>query len=161
MFRGLLNKNQEHDIRHEEIGLNNISLYHKDKSCPLCYPSERNTSENFDYFWYWYSEEFPAACYNWYTQQYFLELFHAEGNEIWEALGNLILSIRYNWQPQIEFETLQQEVWNIFIATDGFYYDPDELEFSETTSTPENNPNDSDPSSEENEYSVPSGVEYL
>jgi len=60
----------------------------------------------------------------------------------------------------IEFETLQQEVWNIFIATDGFYYDPDELEFSETTSTPENNPNDSDPSSEENEYSTPEGTEY-
>ena len=160
MFRRLLEKNQEHDRRHQEIGLDNISLYHRDRSCPLCHPFERNTSENFDYFWNWYSSHYPAQAYNWYTQQAFLELFHAQDQEVWEALGNLILTVRYNWIPSIEFETLQQEVWNIFIATDGFYYDPDELEFSETTSTPENNPNDSDPSSEENEYSTPEGTEY-
>ena len=161
MFDKLLERNTHHDQLHQELELDNITLYHKDKSCPLCYQAEEDTSENFDNFWNWFSSEYPTRTYNWYTQQSFLELFHSEGEEIWEALGNLLLSVRYYYLPSITFEGLQQEVWNVFNLTDGFYIDHYQLDFSETTTTPEEyQENLLSDSSEEHNYSTPEGTEY-
>lgn len=160
MFRRHTQRNRTHDNIHSDLELYNISRHHKDKSCDLCHVPEPRSrvSENFLTFWDWYRTEYPASTYTLYTQQYFLELFHAEGREIWKALGKLILSIRYSREPATEFETVQQEVWNVFIITDGFYSDPSQIEYSETTSTPEHY---STPSSDEyREYSTPEGTEY-
>ena len=158
MFDRLIDKANHHDSVHQREGLDNVTLYHKDKSCPSCYPPEEDTSENFDNFWNWFTEQFPAQDYNWYTQQAFLELFHAQGDETWEALGDLLLSIRYYYHPEVDFETLQQEIWNLFVYTEGFFIDPQLVDFSETTSTPEeNNPSDS---SDELAYSTPEGADY-
>ena len=69
------------------------------------------------------------------------------------------MRVRYRIEPKIEFKTLQQEIWNLFIATDGFYFDPFEVEFSETTSTPEEYLSDPTITSGEDDYSTPEGTE--
>jgi len=124
MFSNHFQRNNTHDRIHQNLRRTNITAYHRDRSCEHCYPPDLILSENFNTFWNWFSSEFPANTYTRYTQQYLEELAYVEGDDIWLTLIDLIFSIRYAYTPTLDFEALQQELWNVYNITQGFRLDP-------------------------------------
>ena len=144
MFETHFRKNITHDRIHQRLGLSNITRNHRDKSCRDCYPSDLLFSDNFSIFWTWYSSEYTAQSFTYFTQQYLEELAYVTGEDIWIAIIDLILSIRYSHIPSIDFETLQQEIWNIYNISEGFQIDPYLVayDYSETSVTPSDSEED-------------------
>jgi hypothetical protein len=124
MFDAHFRKNITHDRLHQSLRSSNITRRHRDRSCRHCYPPDSVLSETFCVFWNWYSSHYPAQTYTHFTQQYFEELAYVEGDNIWIAVIDLILSIRYAYTPAVDFISLQQDIWNIFTITQGFQLDP-------------------------------------
>ncbi|PKC57067.1 hypothetical protein RhiirA1_473076 [Rhizophagus irregularis] len=123
MFVAHFQRNINHDRLHQDLRSPNITYRHHDRSCIHCYPPELLLSDNFSTFWDWYSSEYPAITYTRYTQQYLEELSYVEGEDIWIAIIDLIFSIRYSDTPILNFEALQQEIWNVYSITQGFRLD--------------------------------------
>ncbi|PKK76506.1 Piwi-domain-containing protein, partial [Rhizophagus irregularis] len=109
---------------HIETGRDNITYRHRDKSCNSYYPPDLLISDRFATFWDWISTEYSARAYTFYTQQYFEELAYSEGDNIWIAIVDLLLSIRYFCTPTSDPIALQQELWNIYTITNSFQLDP-------------------------------------
>lgn len=124
MFENHFERNSIHDGIHLETGRDNITYRHRDRSCNSCYPPDLLVSSRFATFWDWISIEYFARTYTFYTQQYFEELAYSEGEDIWIAIVDLILSIRYFRAPTTDPIAFQQEIWNIYIVTDRFRLDP-------------------------------------
>ena len=135
--------NRRHNQLHIQLNRRNITTYHRDKSCYICYPPELATSERFQYFWNWYTAEYPATTFTRYTQQYLEELNYTylyirTADAVNTALEDLIFSIQY----QVGFAespiTIRQNIYNAFILTHGFSLDPLNLlyQISETTTAP-------------------------
>lgn len=124
MFGNHFDKNSIHDRIHLETGRDNITYRHRDKSCNSCYPPDLLVSNQFATFWDWISIEYFARTYTFYTQQYFEELAYSEGEDIWIAIVDLLLSIRYFRAPTNDPIAFQQEIWNIYIVTNRFQLDP-------------------------------------
>ena len=97
MFTTHFRKNNTHDRIHRDTGSSNITQQHCDKSCEHCYPPDLILSDNFNVFRNWYSLSYPARTFTRYTQQYLEELSYVEGDDIWTAIIDLILSIRYTY----------------------------------------------------------------
>jgi hypothetical protein len=124
MFDNHFARNLTHDRIHIETGRENIAYRHRDKSCDSCYPPDLLISDRFATFWDWISTEYSARTYTFYTQQYFEELAYSEGDNIWIAIVDLLLSIRYFRAPTSDPTALQQEFWNIYTITNSFQLDP-------------------------------------
>ena len=120
MFDRHFQRNIQHDRIHQRTERPNITDIHRDRSCEHCYPPDLNLSNNFQNFWNWYSTEYPARSYTFYTQQFLEELSYRENDEIWLVIIDLIFSIRYLYTPHTDLLAIQQAVWNAFCATNEF-----------------------------------------
>ena len=89
------NHNRIHDLTHQQLGLDNITNYHRDLSWPRYYPSEDTLSIEFYNFWNWISAEYPAISYTSYTQQFFEEIHYTIPSELDIAVRNLLITIRF------------------------------------------------------------------
>lgn len=132
MFHRHFNKNLHHDNIHHQTGRINITSTHRDRSCEHCYPPDLIITEKFNTFWTWYSTEYPAKSYTRYTQQYLEELSYSEGDDIWLVIIDLVFSVRYYFTPNTEFRILQQNIWNVFCATNEFQLDPYLITYEES-----------------------------
>ena len=125
LFLDFYRKQIEHDRVHRRTGTSNLRDIDHDWSCNVCYPPvPQLISNNFDHFWEWYRAITPAQTYCIYSQVFFRNLPDIQVEDLWIPLYSLIFSIRYIYPPQISLETLKQEVWNAYCATDGFRLDP-------------------------------------
>ena len=134
MFRRHFNKNLHHDNIHNRTGRTNITDQHRDRSCEHCYPPDSVLTDKFDNFWTWFGTEHPAKSYTRYTQQYLEELSYVEGDDIWITVIDLIFSVRYYYTPQLDFEALQQDIWNVFCSTNEFQESPYTYNYEENDS---------------------------
>ncbi|GBC33554.2 hypothetical protein GLOIN_2v1779698 [Rhizophagus irregularis DAOM 181602=DAOM 197198] len=73
MFQNHFDRNTIHDAIHRQLGLDNVTTYHRDLSCNNCYPSEIPLTPTFQHFLDWISSNYPVVEYTRYTQQYFEE----------------------------------------------------------------------------------------
>src|SRR5829696_4367187 len=108
-------QNRIHDRWHAHYtDIAQVLFYHRDLSCPLCYPPGRNTAQ-FDNFWNWYSGEHPAVNYTAYTQQALEALDNSLTNqETWEAIYSIVFSIRYSAEPR-PYTNIRQDLYNAAI----------------------------------------------
>jgi hypothetical protein len=88
------NQNRIHDNWHTRLNnIEQVRFYHRDLSCPHCYPAGQNTDQ-FVHFWNWFSTENPAASYTINTQQAFEDLINSISiTETWEAIYLIVFSI--------------------------------------------------------------------
>ena len=135
--------NRRHNQLHVQLNQRNITTYHRDKSCYICYPPELATSEHFQYFWNWYTAEYPATTFTRYTQQYLEELnytylYIGSADAVNTALEDLIFSVQYQVGFAESPTTVRQNIYNAFILTQGFSVDPLHIlyQISETTTAP-------------------------
>jgi len=135
--------NRQHNQLHINFNSNNITAYHRDRSCYICYPPELVTTERFQHFWNWIIAEYPAATFTWYTQQYIEELnytylYIGTADAVNNVIHNIIFSIRYNIRFDVSPVTVRQNIYNAFILTRGFALDPLHTlyQISEKTSIP-------------------------
>src|SRR5215216_2088048 len=94
-------QNQIHDRWHSRFEtVEQTTFYHRDYSCPRCYPPEEDSIQ-FDHFWHWFSSENPTIGYTNRTQLALEDLQRAEQPlEAWEAIASIIFSIRYSEEPR-------------------------------------------------------------
>ena len=148
MFEDLLNIHLLHDQLHS-YNIPNLSRLHLDPSCTNCYPEYfLENFVQFDYFWNWFSIEYPATGYSANTQRYFHQLIEVrEPQQVLELIEFLVISIRYLRNPG-SYERIRQEIYNALILTEGFQKDPFEevYQISETalSDTPIEEPEDPD-----------------
>ena len=135
--------NRRHNQLHTYLNQRNITRYHRNKSCYICYPPDLVTSERFQHFWNWYTIEYPATTFTRYTQQYLEELnytylYIGTADAVNTALEDLIFSIQYQVGFAESPTTVRQNIYNAFIITQGFGLDPLQLlyQISETTTAP-------------------------
>jgi Retrotransposon gag protein/Zinc knuckle len=127
--------NRTHDSLHQQLGLDNIVTYHRDYSCPRCYPPEQPSIE-FHNFWNWISTNYPAISYSRYSQQFLEELYYTPHSGFESGIQDLLFSIRYADIDYINYTTLRQNFINEYFLTSGFQPDPNEYQVSETTTSP-------------------------
>ena len=123
-----------------QLGLDNITAYHRDFSCNNCYPSEIPLTPTFQHFLDWISSNYPIIEYTRFTQQHFEEVAYSSTTaDIDNTLHNLIFSIRYADLEPLDYTILRQDLINAYNITDGFQKDPNEVlyQVSETTTSPE------------------------
>ncbi|RGB23695.1 hypothetical protein C1646_774144, partial [Rhizophagus diaphanus] len=97
-----LQQNTIHDRWHTRLNNNitQVQYYHRDLSCPHCYPPGPNTPQ-FVNFWDWYSTENPTESYTSNTQQALEDLSDAPTiRDLWEAIYSLVFTVRYTDIPQ-------------------------------------------------------------
>ncbi|GET53772.1 hypothetical protein GLOIN_2v1869520 [Rhizophagus irregularis DAOM 181602=DAOM 197198] len=117
-------QNTIHDRWHTRLNNNIIQVqyYHRDLSCPYCYPPGPNTPQ-FVNFWDWYSTENPTGSYTSNTQQALEDLSDAPTiRDLWEAIYSLVFTVRYTDIPR-PYTNLRQEIYNACILTDNFEKD--------------------------------------
>ncbi|EXX66326.1 hypothetical protein RirG_124890 [Rhizophagus irregularis DAOM 197198w] len=117
-------QNTIHDRWHTRLNNNIIQVqyYHRDLSCPYCYPPGPNTPQ-FVNFWDWYSTENPTESYTSNTQQALEDLSDAPTiRDLWEAIYSLVFTVRYTDIPR-PYTNLRQEIYNACILTDNFEKD--------------------------------------
>ena len=140
MFHNHFDRNNLHDAVHRQLGLDNITAYHRDFSCNNCYPSEVPLTPTFQHFLDWISSNYPVAEYTRFTQQHFEEVaYSANTADIDNTIHNLIFSIRYADIELIDYTLLRQDFINAYNITNGFQQDPNEVlyQVSETAASPE------------------------
>ncbi|CAB5184082.1 unnamed protein product [Rhizophagus irregularis] len=99
-----------------------VQYYHRDLSCPYCYPPGPTTPQ-FVNFWDWYSTENPTGSYTSNTQQALEDLSDAPTiRDLWEAIYSLVFTVRYTDIPR-PYTNLRQEIYNACILTDNFEKD--------------------------------------
>ncbi|PKY30206.1 hypothetical protein RhiirB3_447173, partial [Rhizophagus irregularis] len=88
-------QNTIHDRWHTRLNNNIIQVqyYHRDLSCPYCYPPGPTTPQ-FVNFWDWYSTENPTGSYTSNTQQALEDLSDAPTiRDLWEAIYSLVFTL--------------------------------------------------------------------
>lgn len=133
----LISHNRAHDLIHQQFGLDNIVIYHRDLSCPRCYPPEVPLSIEFHNFWIWISTNHLAIEYSSYTQQFFEEIYYTIPSEVNTAVRSLLFSIRYADLVHIDLTSLRQNFINEYSVTSGFQPAFDDYQISETANSPE------------------------
>src|ERR1044071_6601760 len=123
-FEDLLEIHLLHDQLHT-YRIRNLFRLHIDPSCKDCYPEHLlEDPTRFDNFWNWFSAVYPAIEYSGNTQRYLYRLINArEPQQILEQIEFIVISIRYSANPG-EYDTVRQDIYNIFILTEGFLRDP-------------------------------------
>ena len=159
-FEDLLNIHLLHDQLHS-YNIPNLSRLHLDPSCTNCYPEYfLENFVQFDYFWNWFSIEYPATGYSANTQRYFHQLIEVwELQQVLELIEFLVISIRYLWNPG-SYERIRQEIYNALILTEGFQKDPFEevYQISETNFSDTPEPSEA-PETDRSETLVQSDIE--
>ena len=120
------------NTRHDEVYItakNSIAFrryLHKhlpDYSCILCYFLINTLSNNFNYFWNWFSTEYPASQFTDITTLLFNYCrYYTQDNILFKHFLKIVLSIRYT--NLVDFNLIIPEIQKAYNLTNRFELDP-------------------------------------